>query len=159
MIKRLFLPFAGALVGVAALLPASPVVAQDNAEKRGSDNIEVVAHLPLGERVSDIEIEQDMDRPYAYVARQNGGLDIIDLHDPYNAKVLHRWRFEDMDIHIGSAGKDIKIFEYNGRNYVVHSVQFRQGGAGRGPRRSRLRRHGAPRRVDLEGSGPDPGSR
>ena len=128
MIKRPFLPFAVALMGVATLLPASPVVAQDDAEKRGSDNIEVVAHLPLGPRVSDIEIEQDMDRPYAYVARQGGGLDIIDLHDPYNAKVLLRWRIEDMDIHIGSAGKDIKIFEYNGRNYVVHSVQFRQGG-------------------------------
>ena len=33
-----------------------------------------------------------------------------------------------MDLHIGSAGKDIKIFEYKGRDYVVHSVQFRQGG-------------------------------
>ncbi len=128
MIKWRSLTSACALLGVAALFAANPASAQEDAEKRGSDNIEVVAHVPLGPSVSDIEIEQDMDRPYAYVAKQDGGLDIIDLSDPYDAKVLHRWRFEDMDIHVGSAGKDIKIFEYNGRNYVVHSVQFRQGG-------------------------------
>jgi hypothetical protein len=55
-------------------------------------------------------------------------LDIIDLHDPYNAEVILRWRIEDMDLHVGSAGKDIKIFSWEGRHYVVHSVQFRQGG-------------------------------
>ena len=115
------------LVG-STLLLAGGALAQTDSESRGSDNIEVVAHLPLGERVSDIELEQDMDRPYAYVAREGRGLDIIDLHDPYNAKVILRWSFDDMDLHVGSAGKDIKIFEYNGRNYVVHSVQFRQGG-------------------------------
>jgi hypothetical protein len=111
-----------------ALIFANSSLAQENAEKRGSDNIEVVAHTPLGPEVSDIEIEQDMDRPFVYVARQNRGLDIIDLKDPYNPDVILRWSFDDPDLHIGSAGKDIKIFEYNGRNYVVHSVQFRQGG-------------------------------
>ncbi len=40
---------------------------QWTAMKRGSDNIEVVAHLPLGPRLSvaDIDIEQELDRPYA----------------------------------------------------------------------------------------------
>ena len=34
-------------------------------EDRGSDNLEVVAHLPLGGRltVADIDIEQELDRP------------------------------------------------------------------------------------------------
>ena len=117
-----------ALAGGAALLLADPASSQANAEDRGSDNIEVVAHLPLGERVSDIEVEQDMARPYVYVARENRGLDVIDISDPYDARVILRWSFEDMDLHVGSAGKDIKIFEHGGRNYVVHSVQFRQGG-------------------------------
>ncbi len=117
-----------ALAGVALLVTNGALGAQVNAEKRGSDNIEVVAHVPLGPQVSDVEVEQHMDRPFAYVGRQNRGLDIIDIADPYNPEVLLRWSFEDMDIHVGSAGKDIKIFEYNGRNYVVHSVQFRQGG-------------------------------
>ena len=96
----------------AALFPASSVLeAQQSSEQRGSDNIEVVAHLPLGPRVSDVEIEQRLDRPYAYVARQNGGMDIIDISVPEESKVIHRWRIEDMDLHVGSAGKDIKIFE------------------------------------------------
>ena len=117
-----------ALAGGAVLFLADPASSQANAEDRGSDNIEVLAHLPLGERVSDIEIEQDLARPYVYVARENRGLDVIDVADPYDAKVILRWSFEDMDLHVGSAGKDIKIFEHGGRNYVVHSVQFRQGG-------------------------------
>ena len=128
MIKRLSVLFAVAVFGATTLLAPASTLAQENAEKRGSDNIEVVAHIPLGPRVSDVEIEQDMDRPFAYVARQDGGLDIIDLHDPYDAKVIHRWRIEDADLHVGSAGKDIKIFSWEGRDYVVHSVQFRQGG-------------------------------
>ncbi|NIR39684.1 MAG: hypothetical protein GWN79_19690, partial [Actinobacteria bacterium] len=40
---------------------------------RGSDNVEVVAHVPLGPRLSatDVDIEQELDRPYAYVSRAN----------------------------------------------------------------------------------------
>ena len=117
-----------ALSGVALFPAGSLLEAQQSAEQRGSDNIEVVAHLPLGRQVSDIEIEQDLDRPFAYVARQGGGMDIIDISVPEEAKVLHRWRIEDMDLHVGSAGKDIKIFEWEGRHYVVLSVQFQQGG-------------------------------
>ena len=39
--------------------------------KPGSDNIEVLGHAPLGPMLSvaDIELEQELDRPYAYVAR------------------------------------------------------------------------------------------
>ena len=110
--------------------------AQWTAEKPGSDNIELVSHLPLGAdlSISDIEIEQDMSRPYAYVAREvigptgEMGMDIIDLHDPYNPKVVYRWRIENQDLHVGAGGKDIKYFKWNDRYYVVLSVQFRQGG-------------------------------
>ena len=118
----------GALVGLAFLATGTALAAQDDSEDRGSANIEVVAHIPLGVEVSDIEVEQNMDRPYVYVARQNRGLDIIDIADPYDPEVILRWSFDDPDLHVGSAGKDIKIFEYEGRNYVVHSVQFQQGG-------------------------------
>ena len=118
----------GALVGLALVATSGTLAAQDDPEARGSDNIEVVAHLPLGVEVSDVEVEQDLDRPYVYIARQNRGLDIIDIADPYDPEVILRWSFDDPDLHVGSAGKDIKIFEYEGRNYVVHSVQFQQGG-------------------------------
>ena len=103
-------PFLAFAVVAIALVGASGAPAvQWTADKPGSDNIELVAHLPLGAdgSVSDIEIEQDMSRPYAYVAREvlgdigEMGMDIIDLHDPYNAKVVHRWRIENQDLHVG----------------------------------------------------------
>ena len=130
-------PFLAFAVVAIALVGASGAPAvQWTADKPGSDNIELVAHLPLGAdgSVSDIEIEQDMSRPYAYVAREvlgdigEMGMDIIDLHDPYNAKVVYRWRIENQDLHVGAGGKDIKYFKWNDRYYVVLAVQFRQGG-------------------------------
>ena len=129
---------AATLAGVAILSTGSALAAQDNAEKRGSDNIEVVSHLPLGApgSVSDIEIEQDMSRPFAYVAREvlgqseggDRGIDVIDIADAANPKVIRRWRIEDSDLHVGAGGKDLKIFSWEGRHYVILSVQFRQGG-------------------------------
>ena len=126
------------------LLLAGPALsAQESPEKRGSDNLTVVSHLPLGgaESMSDVEIEQDMSRPFAYVGRQmrreqrgvpgapgDRGMDIIDLTDPANPEVIHRWRIEDSDLHVGAGGKDIKTFEWDGRHYVVLSFQFGQGG-------------------------------
>ena len=75
--------------------------------QRGSENITVVAHLPLGipGSVSDIEIEQDPDRPFAYVARRSHekGFDVIDLSNPSQARVIHRWRIEEEDLHQGGA--------------------------------------------------------
>ena len=105
-------------------------------QKPGSDNIEVVSHLPLGpqQSVADIEIEQEMSRPFAYVAREvfgregEKGMDVIDLKDPSKPKVIVEWRIENQDLHTGAGGKDIKYFKWNERYYVVLSVQFGQGG-------------------------------
>ncbi len=108
---------------------------QWTAMKRGSDNIEVVAHLPLGPRLSvaDIDLEQELDRPYAYVGRialfaGEKGTDIIDLSDPTRPEVIYRWRIEDQDLHEGLGGMDVKHFKWDGRYYVVQSLQFGQGG-------------------------------
>ncbi|MFQ5742716.1 MAG: LVIVD repeat-containing protein [Acidobacteriota bacterium] len=126
------------LVSVALLSAGLTLAApqQWTPQKRGSDNIEVVSHLPLGPALSvaDIEIEQELSRPYAYVAREvfgregEKGMDIIDLHDPAHAEVIYRWRIENQDLHVGAGGKDIKYFKWNDRYYVVLSVQFGQGG-------------------------------
>ena len=120
---------------VFAFWPQS-AAAQWTAQKPGSDNIEVLGHIPLGPRLSvaDIELEQELDRPYAYVARMvygdagPRGTDIIDLSDPSNLKVIYRWRIEDQDLHVGTGGMDVKYFKWKGRYYVVQSLQFRQGG-------------------------------
>lgn len=99
--------------------------------ERGSDNMQVLSHIPLGApgSISDVEIEQDPSRPYAYVARRNGeiGFDVIDLSDPANARVIKRWRIEDEDLHVGGA-MDGRYFSWNGRTYYVQSMQLRQSG-------------------------------
>ena len=126
------------LAGLVLFATNSALVAQQNAEVRGSDNIEVVAHVPMGAEgsVSDIEISQDMDRPYVYLGREvfgnisgmERGIDVIDIRDPANPEVIVQWRIEDSELHVGAGGKDLKEFKWNDRYYVVLSIQFRQGG-------------------------------
>ena len=107
--KRLFL--FGFITLIASSIVA-PVSAQWTPEKPGSDNMEVLGHLPLGPQISlaDLEIEQEMNRPYAYVARVRygpespRGTDIIDLSDPANPHVIYEWRIEDDDLHVGTGG-------------------------------------------------------
>ncbi|MGD8817514.1 MAG: hypothetical protein PVJ51_10015, partial [Acidobacteriota bacterium] len=123
-----------AFVGSTATTAASPP--QWTPQQRGSDNIEVVSHLPLGAALSvaDIEIEQELERPYAYVAREifgeDGamGMDVVDLTIPERPEVIYRWRIENQDLHVGAGGKDIKYFKWDDRYYVVLSMQFGQGG-------------------------------
>ena len=52
----------------AGLFSAAPLAAQEwTPLKRGSDNIEVLGHIPLGHRLSvaDLDMEQELHRPYA----------------------------------------------------------------------------------------------
>ena len=124
--------FAMIALPIEAQVPWSPL-------NPGSDNIEVLGHLPLGPRlsVSDMDLEQELDRPYAYVGRMvygdvgPKGLDIISLADPENPKVLYEWRIENQDLHQRTGGMDVKHFKVNGRYYVVQSLQFGQGGPDR----------------------------
>ena len=134
--------FARALVilGLAGLLGTSSLVAQQDPPwtplKRGSDNLEVLGHLPLGpdENLADMDIEQELSRPYAYVARARYagtgpvGLAIIDISDPEHPTKITEWQIENPDLHIGGA-RDVKYFKWDGRYYVIQSLQFRQGGA------------------------------
>ena len=123
---------------VVVFLPGTPAVHSEEwtADNPGSPNIKVISHLPLGPRlsVSDIDVEQELDRPYAYVSRMvygtegDKGLDIIDISDPANPKRIYKWRIENQDLHLGTGGMDVKHFKWKGRYYVVQSLQFKQGG-------------------------------
>jgi hypothetical protein len=123
----------------------------------GSSNVKVLSHIPLGpwSHVMDLEVEQDLSRPYAYVARadwnndpttpegnprprQTGGpiqyvkttskgVDIIDIKDPAKAKVIYSWRIPQGEIHQGTGGMDNKYFKLKGRYYDVQSLQFGNG--------------------------------
>jgi hypothetical protein len=107
--------------------------AQSGAKAGGSANVDVLSHIPLGGffRVTDVEIEQEVGRPYAYVSgsRDRAGFSIIDLTDPEHAETIFRWTIEDVDLHEGLGGMDAKYFKTNGRYYFVQSMQFAQGGA------------------------------
>ncbi len=127
----------GALLALTA--SAAPASAQQDpwtSLKRGSDNIEVLGHVPLGPRLSvaDLDMEQEMSRPYAYVARMvygdegPKGTDVISIADPAHPKVLYRWRIENQDLHQRTGGMDVKHFKVDNRYYVVQSLQFGQGG-------------------------------
>ncbi len=102
----------------------------------GSANIQMISNLRLGPRlsVSDIRIEQDLNRPFAYVSRfQYGergprGLDIIDLSDEHRPEVIYRWRIENQELHVGTGGHDPNYFKLDDRYYVVQSTQFGAGG-------------------------------
>lgn len=122
-------------LGAMLLLSASLANAQWSAADRGSDNIQVIGHTPLGGPLSvmDMEVEQELSRPFAYVSRGHigahavKGMDVMDISDPSNPKIIKRWRIEDEDLHTGLGGMDIKYFKLNGRYYVVQSTQFGPG--------------------------------
>jgi len=145
--KRLFaaLMFLAAALVAVTLLP-SAAGAQTNCElqpcqpetghplgKPGTDNIEVVAHVPLpGERFShaDIDVEQEMSRPFVYIAQRFGsaGFYAISIADPARPEILYRWTIDNPELHVGSGGLDPRYAKVDGRDYLVLAFQFDQGG-------------------------------
>ncbi|MDH3734059.1 MAG: hypothetical protein OEU54_11015 [Gemmatimonadota bacterium] len=119
----------------AVLIPADSA-AQVEVHKRGSENMEVLGHIPLGPRLSiaDMDVEQELHRPYAYVSRmQYGdvgpkGMDIVSIANPEKPEVIYRWRIENQDLHQPTGGMDVKHFKWGDRYYVVQSLQFGGGG-------------------------------
>ena len=117
------------------LLPGV-AAAQWTAENPGSDNLTVLGHIPLGPRLSvaDLDMEQELSRPFVYVSRMvygdegSKGTDIIDVSDPANPRVIYRWRIEEQDLHLRRGGMDVKYFKWKDRYYVVQSLQFGAGG-------------------------------
>ena len=97
-----------------------------------SQNIRLMSHIPIGGnvKVSDIEIEAELSRPFVYVSKryERTGVDIISVKDPKNAKLIYRWLIENPELHRGSGGRDGKYFKLNGRYYFVQSLQFQAGG-------------------------------
>ena len=118
----------------AGLLFALPLQSQNRtyAPETGSSNIRVLAHIPLGWQftIADIEIEQELSRPYAYVQRDFGpaGFDVINLKDPSKARIMYSWTIEKPDLHTGRGGSDGHYFKHQGRYYYVQSFHFSNAG-------------------------------
>ena len=118
----------------AGVLFAAPLAAQFPPGAQGSSNVRVLAHRPLGRMftVADVEIEQEMSRPYVYVARMHGithstGLSILSVIEPEAPRPLFTWRIEDPELHLGYGGLDNKYFKLRGRYYDIQSLQLLQG--------------------------------
>ena len=70
------------LVALGLATAVQNLKAQEGNTSRGAPNVEVLSHVPLGGpmTVADVELEQEMHRPYAYVARLfEAGFDVIEL--------------------------------------------------------------------------------
>ena len=111
-------------------LVASPAVSQHPPGMQGSSNMKIVAHIPVGGSffANDLEIEQELSRPYAYVSRRaTPGFHIISLQNLDGAKVIFSWVIENPELHVGYTA-DNKYFKVRGRYYDVQSFQFGQSG-------------------------------
>src|SRR5882672_7056722 len=91
---------------------------------QGSRNIKVVSHIPLGRMftMTDIDIEQELSRPYAYVSRMHGttnsaGFNIINLKDPSRAQMIYYWNIDKPELHKGMGGMAPNYLKSKGRYY------------------------------------------
>lgn len=129
---KLASPFLVALLLFAASAAAqTPNINPHPPGQHYSPNIRLMSHVPLGGpmTVTDIEIEQELSRPYVYVSRMGvQGFDIVDIKDPQNAKVIYRWSLENAALHRGNGAMDGKYFKLNGRYYYIQSFQLQGGG-------------------------------
>ncbi|MBI4501950.1 MAG: hypothetical protein HY700_12420 [Gemmatimonadetes bacterium] len=98
----------------------------------GSRNMKVMSHIPLGRNTStaDIEIEQELSRPYVYVARRMvpSGFDVISVKNPERASVIYSWRIENAELHRGAGSLNPMLLKSKGRYYLTTAYQFAQGG-------------------------------
>ena len=124
---------AAALTTLAVMFPVQAFAQRGPGQQR-SGNMTYVSHLPLGMgQVADIEVEQELSRPYVYVARSDynpsplgpsKGTDIISIKDPARPKLLYRFRLEGQELHERIGGLDNKYFKLGGRYYDVQSFQL-----------------------------------
>jgi hypothetical protein len=121
-------------IAIPAALPAQSFNPGDRPGTQGSSNVHVVSHIPLGRifTVGNIDIEQEMSRPYVYVSRYTRaadyGFDIITLKDPAKAHVIYQWRIENAALHEGAGCLSGKYFKVRGRYFYLQGCQFGKSG-------------------------------
>jgi hypothetical protein len=120
---------AAAAIGLLVAAPAA--FGQATEDEPGTENMKLIGQHHAGDGLeisyTDVEVEQEPGRPYAYLARVLGptkGMDIVSIEDPANPELLYQWRIEDPELHIGLGGMDTKYFKHDGRYYVIQSLQF-----------------------------------
>jgi len=121
-----------AITALAVLVPLSTAAAQHPPGQQSSSNMHVVAHIPTGGNFSttDIEVEQELGRPYAYVTRryQFSGFDVVNLKNPEKAYIMYSWRMEKPELHTGSGALAPAYVKTGGRYYFAQSYQYSSNG-------------------------------
>jgi hypothetical protein len=90
-----------------------------------------LAHVPAHQgawKAADVELEQDRNRPYAYLSGfVNYDVTIYDISNTGAPKQVYRWTIENPELHRGIGAMDGKYFKIDGRYYFAQSFQFNQG--------------------------------
>jgi hypothetical protein len=123
-----------ALGGIAPLIRAQdPGASVPDFDKKhgGSEKIHALGHVTAHDgawKAADVELEQDRNRPYAYLCGfVNFDFTIYDLSNPSSPKQIFRWQIDNPELHRGIGAMDGKYFKINGRYYYAQSLQFMQG--------------------------------
>ncbi|HVX42153.1 MAG TPA: hypothetical protein VHB25_21510 [Gemmatimonadaceae bacterium] len=128
-----------ALLACATFASASIARAQDpgmtvpdfNAKHGGNSKTHMLAHVvthPGAWKASDIEIEQDRNRPYVYISGfTNFDAQIYDISNTSAPKKIFDWTIENPELHRGIGAMDGKYFKIGNRYYYAQSYQFMQG--------------------------------
>ena len=111
---------------------AAPTSVMPGIKTGGSSNMHVIGHLPLDSayKTADITIEQELSRPYVYVAHRlvPSGVEIISIKDPSKPKLLWSWFVPEAGLHRGAGSLNPIYLKSHGRYYLTNSYQFQQGG-------------------------------
>src|SRR5947209_1703316 len=140
------------IAGVASLLVAlatRPALGQSVAHnpapgEQGSRNLRIMSHVPLPGggnkgvpnlsgleiRTADVELEQELSRPYAYVPMWGtpSQIHIISLKDPTHAKILYTWTVDNVELHQVAGALAPAYVKTHGRYYFVNGFQYGKGG-------------------------------
>jgi len=100
-------------------------------KRGGSEKVHRLANIPAHTgawKAADVELEQDRNRPYAYLSGfVNYDVTIYDLTNTSAPKQIYRWSIDNPELHRGIGAMDGKYFKVNGRYYFAQSLQFQQG--------------------------------
>jgi len=123
-----------ALCSLATLAPAQDpgmTVTDFDKKKGGSEKVHRLANVAANTttwKAANVELEQDPNRPYAYISGfVNYNAIVYDIRNTAAPKEVFRWTIENPELHRGIGAMDGKYFKINGRYYYAQSYQFMQG--------------------------------
>ena len=123
-----------ALCSLATLAPAQDpgmTVTDFDKKKGGSEKVHRLANVAANTttwKAANVELEQDPNRPYAYISGfVNYNAIVYDIRNTAAPKEVFRWTIENPELHRGIGAMDGKYFKISGRYYYAQSYQFMQG--------------------------------